>query len=117
MKIRPIISGINGPTTRLSRLVDFYLQPIAATSPSFIRDSKHFIRFLEDTVIPEDAILVTMDVKDLNTTIPQREGIAIVLKFLHQDSAAGNYQGVPSYCCSIACSGITPLQNCSYGED
>ena len=77
MTIRPIISGINGPTTRLSGLVDFYLQPIASTSASFIRDSKHFIRVLEDTVIPEDVILVTLDVKDLYTNIPQREGIEI----------------------------------------
>ena len=64
MTIRPIISGINGSTTRLSGLVDFYLQPIASTSTSLIRDSKHFIRVLEDTIIPEDAILVTLDVKD-----------------------------------------------------
>ena len=60
------------------------LQPIASTSSSSIRDSKHFIRFLEDTVIPEDTLLVTLDVKDLYTNIPQREGIEIVCQRVAQ---------------------------------
>ena len=84
MTIRPIFSGINGPTTRLSGVVDYYLQPIASTSASYIRDLKHFIRFLEKTVIPEDAILVTLDVKDLYTNIPQREGIEIACQRMAQ---------------------------------
>ena len=84
MTIRPIISGINGPTTRLSGLFDYYLKPIASTSASYIRDSKHFIRVLEETVIPEDAILFTLDVKDLYTNIPQRVGIEIACQRMVQ---------------------------------
>ena len=77
---RPIISGCDGPTERISSFVDTLLQPIARTQPSYIKDTTDFINFLERTKIGQDTILVSMDVTSLYTNIPQEEGINIVCK-------------------------------------
>ena len=75
---RPIISGCDGPTERLSAFVDRLLQPIAKEQEPYLKDSTDFITFIEKTRVPENAILVSMDVTSLYTNIPQEEGIDIV---------------------------------------
>ena len=77
---RPIISGCDGPTERISSFVDTLLQPIAQKQQSYIKDTTDFINFIEKTKIGEDTILVTMDVSSLYTNIPQEEGTEIVCK-------------------------------------
>ena len=58
---RPIISGCDGPTERLSSFVDKLLQPIAQIQDSYLKDTTHFIRFIENTRVPSNAFLVSMD--------------------------------------------------------
>ena len=77
---RPIISGCEGPTERISSFVDRLLQPIAQRQKSYIKDSTDFINFVERTKIRQDAILVSMDVTSLYTNIPQEEGITTVCR-------------------------------------
>ena len=62
---RPIISGCEGPTERISSFVDRLLQPIAQRQKSYIKDSTDFINFVERTKIHQDTILVSMDVVSL----------------------------------------------------
>ena len=50
---RPIISGCDGPTERLSSFVDRLLQPIAQKQKSYLKDSTDFINFIETTIVPE----------------------------------------------------------------
>ena len=75
---RPIISGCDGPTERLSAFVDKILQPIAKEQESYLKDSTDFINFIERTRVPYNAVLVSMDVTSLYTNIPQEEGIKSV---------------------------------------
>ena len=75
---RPVISGCDGPTESLSAFVDRLLQPIAKEQESYLKDSTDFITFIERTKVPENAILVSMDVTGLYTNLPQEEGIDIV---------------------------------------
>ena len=80
---RPIISGCDGPTERISSFsVDHLLQPIAMRQKSYIKDTTDFINFVEETIIPQNTILVSMDatvdVTSLYTNIPQEEGIQTV---------------------------------------
>ena len=56
------------------------LQPIALKQESYLKDPPDFINFIERTRVPENAILVSMDVTSLYTNIPQEEGIEIVCK-------------------------------------
>ena len=75
---RPITSGCGGPTERISQFVDWLLQPIAQIQNSYIKDTTDFINFIERTVVPKEALLVTMDVTSLYTNIPADEGIEFV---------------------------------------
>ena len=81
---RPIVSGSGGPTERISSFVDSLLQPIAQKQESYIKDTTHFINFIENTLLPEAAILATLDVCLLYTNIPQEEGIEIVCHFYEE---------------------------------
>ena len=74
---RPIISGCQSPTVALSQYLDFYLKPIVKETPSYIKDTNHFLQTvlsLQEQIKPGN-ILVTMDVKSLYTNIPQDLGI------------------------------------------
>ena len=75
---RPIISGCEGPTEKLSSFVDKLLQPIAQQQKSYLKNTTDFINFIEKTKVPADAVLVSMDVTSLYTNIPQEEGIQTV---------------------------------------
>ena len=73
---RPIVSGSSGPTERISSFVDSLLQPVAVKQESYIKDTTDFINFIENTQIPDNAVLATLDVSSLYTNIPQKEGIS-----------------------------------------
>ena len=75
---RPIISGCDGPTERLSSFVDRLIQPIAQKQDSYLKDTTDFINFIEKTKLPQNVILASMDVSSLYTNIPQEEGITTV---------------------------------------
>ena len=77
---RPIIEGCDGPTERVSALVDHLIQPIAQKQASYLKDTTDFLNFLEKTKLPKNTILVSMDVTSLYTNIPQEEGITTVCK-------------------------------------
>ena len=59
---RPIITGYEGPTERISSFVDSLLQPIAKSQKSYLKDTTDFPNFIEKTKVVENAILVSMDV-------------------------------------------------------
>ena len=74
---RPIVSGNNSPSERISAFVDWFLKPIVPKIPSYIKDTTHFLQMIGDLgEIPENCILATLDVSALYTNIPQTEGIA-----------------------------------------
>ena len=75
---RPIVSGSSGPTERISSFVDSLLQPIATKQESYLKDTTDLINFIENTQIPDDVILATLDVSSLYTNIPQSEGIDVI---------------------------------------
>ena len=77
---RPIVSGSSGPTERISSFVDSLLQPIATKQESYLKDTTDFINFIENTQIPDDVILATLDVSSLYTNIPQSEGIDVICR-------------------------------------
>ena len=65
---RPIISGCEGPTERISSFLDYLL----------LKDTTDFINFIERTKVEENTVLVSMDVTSLETSISQEEGITTV---------------------------------------
>ena len=77
---RPIISGCDSPTERISSFVDYLLQPIANVQESYLKDTTDFLNFIEKTKVAKGTMLVSMDVTNLYTNIPQEEGINVVCK-------------------------------------
>ena len=86
--IRPIVSGCSGPTERISSFIDHIIKPLVPTIPSYIKDSPHLISLLENTQIPRDTILATIDVSSLYMNIPQDEGTEACLDALEAQEAS-----------------------------
>ena len=66
---RPIISGCDGPTERISAFVDRLIQPIAQKQDSYLKDMTDFLNFIESTKLPKNTVLVSMDVTSFYTNI------------------------------------------------
>ena len=73
---RPIISANSCATENISAFVDYHLQPLAQTQPSYIKDTTLFINLLRQVKdLPPHTMLVTADVSSLYTSIPHKDGI------------------------------------------
>ena len=71
---RPIISGNDTATEKLSAFVDFYLTKYIDNYyiASFNKDTTQFLNFLLDlATLPDNTFLVSMDIKSLYTNIPR----------------------------------------------
>ena len=76
---RPIVSGNGCPTERISKFVDFFLQPGVKSIRSYIRDTSDFLLMLQSLqIIPKGSLLTTLDVSSLYTNIPNVEGCRAV---------------------------------------
>ena len=73
---RPIISANGCPTEKISQFVDHFLNPAMQKLKSFVKDTTHFLRILSGLQqLPEDTLLVTLDVESLYTNIPIALGL------------------------------------------
>jgi len=76
--LRPIVSQIDGPTTRINELVDYYLSFAEKTIPNLLQDTTSFLNILHkyenEMPITENTYLITLDVTSLYTNIPHIEG-------------------------------------------
>ena len=70
---------MNCHTANISKYVDYHLQPIVKEIPSYVKDTQDFLKKLEKVKdIPQESLLVTLDIKSLYTNIPNNEGIKAV---------------------------------------
>ena len=80
---RPIVSGIDTLTEYVSAFVDRELQPLLANIPSYIKDTTDFLNKLSRfDNLPDNTILVTLDVTALYSSIPHNDGIGACKKHL-----------------------------------
>ena len=94
-EVRPICSGINSATYSISKLVDYFLAPIAASQPTYIRDSTDIILKLQNYTLPQDAFLVTIDVKAMYTNIDHDMAIKTASEAYNSNSKKTNYDIKP----------------------
>ena len=73
MGIRPIISSCDSTTENISQFIDYWLQPIMKSLPSYLKDTLQLINELKEISVQSNT---TADVKSLYTSIPHDEGIA-----------------------------------------
>ncbi|CAF1097900.1 unnamed protein product [Rotaria magnacalcarata] len=86
--LRPIVSGMNAPTTKISRMLDRLIRPLfdQYVKKTTIIDGVHLIRQLDKYVslglLKPTTHLCTFDITDLYTMLPQEQSIAISKQFL-----------------------------------
>ena len=88
---RPVISGCGTSTEKISEFVDFNIKHLVPEIPSYVRDTKHFLRVLGEVgTLPEGAILVTADVVGLYPHIPHEEGLRILREALSRSTVTSS---------------------------
>ena len=85
LKTRPIISGPESPTQRLSFLIENLLKPIVPCLTTYVKDDWDFLRFLPSS-LNFDSVLYSCDIESLYTSIPIDLGIEAIDYWL-QESA------------------------------
>lgn len=76
--IRPIVSQCSSPLSPTAKFIDHILQPVAQSYPDYLHNSTSLLLILKNLSIPDDAILVTMDVNNLYPSIPQTDMLQTV---------------------------------------
>ena len=76
--LRPIVSHSDSILAPTARLLDHTLQPLAQSYPDYLQNSTALSIILEDLHVPDDAILVSIDVTSLYPSIPQTECLDIL---------------------------------------
>ena len=84
---RPIISGNDCPTEKISHLLDIILQPFVPQIKSYVKDTTDFIKKISEVDLSnhDSVILCTLDVSSLYTNIPQKEGIDVIKQLLTKE--------------------------------
>ena len=83
-KGRPIISGCGSPTERISGFVDYFLIPLITKQSTYLRDTAALIEKIENIKIPQNTILVTMDITAMYTNVCHDEAIQAVKSLLQK---------------------------------
>lgn len=68
--MRPIVSNINTPTSFLSRFIHKILSKSLIKPFSYIKNSSHLIEKLKNLNVPDDHVLISLDVTALYTNVP-----------------------------------------------
>ena len=90
---RPIVSGIQSPTENISNFVDYYIKDYVPKIESYVKDTTHFLKILQEHDLDPQDLLVTLDVKALYTNIPHAEG----LQALNETLIQNNHQEPPPW--------------------
>jgi hypothetical protein len=78
---RPVVSGNNGPTEKISKFVDHFLNPTVNGIKSYVKDTTHFLKLMGELGdIPDSSLLVTLDVAALYPSIPIGVGLGAARK-------------------------------------
>ena len=79
---RPIVSGSGGPIKRISQFVDHFIGLLVPCSKSFIRESTHLIKILNELTLQPGMLLCTLDVRSLYTSTPHDKGTQAIKEIL-----------------------------------
>ena len=75
---RPIISDCGSESYPVSEYIDHFLLPASTSHPSYLKDTPHFLDTIQQIQIPEEALLITIDVDGLYTNINNEDGLQAV---------------------------------------
>ena len=77
--LRPICSGFSSCTSKIAQFLDAFLEPLAQSNPSYVKDTSDFVQKIESVVAPNvtpsKTFLATMDMSSFYPNIDHQEGI------------------------------------------
>ena len=76
--LRPIASAIGSPTYSLAKFVTSIISPLAGTTSSFVKNSKHFTEMISEESVNRDEVMVSFDVKSLFTNVRVGEALDVI---------------------------------------
>ena len=71
--VRPIVSQCNSTLYPTDRFIDHILQPIAQSYPDYLHNYTSLSILLQNLTVPDNALLVTLDISNLYSSIPQTD--------------------------------------------
>ncbi|XP_065662664.1 uncharacterized protein LOC136085297 [Hydra vulgaris] len=83
LKARPIIAGIDSPTSHLSQFLHIILSPIVKKQKTYIKDDWDFLRKIPRN-IDSDSVILTCDIVNLYTSIPHNLGLKALQYWIEQ---------------------------------
>lgn len=82
---RPIASGNNCPSEKISTYVDIFLKPLVRKSASYVKDTGAFIEMIKEIdPLSDNDIIGNLDVTSLYTNIPNDKGITVISDTLNK---------------------------------
>ena len=93
---RPIISGCSSPTAKISEYVDHFLLPVVTQQPTYVRDTADILRKLEETTLPQEVLITSIDVVSMYTNVRQAEAIDCVCNALDRTNYTYSVTKPPS---------------------
>ncbi|CAH2088741.1 unnamed protein product [Euphydryas editha] len=96
--LRPIVSQTDSPTYELAKHVASVLQPLVGHTSSYVKDSRHFVRILQDTKLEEQECMLSFDVESLFTNVPIDDCLEVIKKKLQENDIPAEYITLLRHC-------------------
>ena len=79
---RPVISNNSTATENISAFLDYHLKPLVIKVPHVLEDTRDFLtQITEIKDLPEDALLVSLDVVDYTRIFPMKRAMRLLRNF------------------------------------
>lgn len=86
---RPIVSDVNSESYRACEFIDYYINPLSTSHPSYIKNTYDFVNKIRNLPTHQDSFIVTGDVTALYTNMNIQRTLAVVRRRLAQTRVNG----------------------------